>query len=295
MLNSEIISRGDKFFFRYIVILLFVQLGIVIPARRPSESFLALEGAQEINRQQERLLKLRLNTLQAEEDPKMTFHHLEQQQESLLGLRLKTLQAEEGPQMAFRHRLTNFYTEPRGSAKLLEDLSAKKILKEMEEIQSKLIKLSIEYADLEKKKSAKQFSLPLIDVGIEEEAVFLLYPGFVFAGLLGIFWHRYALLKNIDKPEGTFPLWAFPLPFRLVKTNFRSWVFLNTLSISIISLIIFLVVDFLQWTRLKPFYNKESATINWSLAIVTMIFSAYSLLKAFIQDFKDNGQSSKED
>jgi hypothetical protein len=298
MSQEEIRRKGDRFTFVFLLVFLFIHLGIILPGQQPSAVIEELSRAQQHIDHQRSELEDQLG----EREPEAAPGHSVAAGRIWLSLpRLSTI----GDPIARRETSSRIFasTDAEEPAKvtnpvLLEaDLNKVKGEKENEEespaeqrelpsrkdAQERLIELDLKYIDLERQKSAKTFSLPVLNIGVEAQVVLLLYPAFVFVGLLGILKNRSDFL-NSAKPIVKPPFWAMPLP--LPRGADPTWerIAWNTFSLAGHWLVLYIVADFLLNSETKKLYTAPALAVNFVLAAVTLVSYLAMLTSVIGQD-----------
>jgi hypothetical protein len=156
------------------------------------------------------------------------------------------------------------------------------------ETQVKLLDLDLKYLDLEKEKTkkGKTYSLPIVNVAIDEETIFLLFPVFTFLGLLGLLKFRWDLLNNEMEILHDVPVWALPISYRQTDRSFVEWAFWNMAGITFHLLILYTVYEFAFSLQKAESYSVETTAVNALFLLITLAGYALSLIGAIRRDLK---------
>lgn len=302
MTREEIRRRGDRFAFLFFLIFLFVHLGIILPGQENSEVIQEISRAQRHIEHQRSELENQLGEYGTELMPARivatrtgSLFHLP----AFLSNLLKMISPEQPPEEKERHNgelsppdvapvgklpyaigfsnpadlvspVSDRHEIGNDKRKDAEELTAEeKRLQERKEMQKRLIELDVQYLDLEKQKSAKSFSLPVLNIGVDAQVVLLLYPAFVFVGLLGILKNRSDFLKP-DEPITEAPFWAMPLPLNRVGAQIWRWTAWNMLGLTSHWFVLYMVADFLFFSSAVKVYTAPALAVTSILATVTL-------------------------
>ncbi len=284
--TKEYLSTGTKFYFTFLAIFLFIELGIILPAREDTsitestkEAIESVEKAILFNSDLQKSLKNKLINLRQEN---ATFAQIKN--EKTKDVKAHIVKSE----------------NPNPSKKVIEDHNFKvpkekqqSLIKELEEKQQKLSKeliaLQIQKIKLKEKLESKKFTLPILNITITQRELVNLFPAFSFLGLMIVFWYRHLVTRNIsEKSLKEMPVWLAPLPHQWTILTLRKWYLVNTIGTIILCIVLFFIFDFYMWTNKKSSL-PEAFAINSILAFATIGTFVYIIFQSFwIDTFRKN-------
>lgn len=157
-------------------------------------------------------------------------------------------------------------------------------------LREKLIQYQKTYIDILKQRAERSFNIPILGITINEGIILSIYPGFILVGLCLSLIYRKRLLSLIihlqadERKDFSFPIWAAPLPYSLKYNSFSSWLFVNTIGLSVHCLIIYVGLDFLLFRGNK--FDFEVLAINVFIAAIATIVYFTTIIQLITFEWK---------
>jgi hypothetical protein len=243
----DLIKDGNKYLLYFLLIFLFIQFAIVIPVKHPVENYALDEANKSIANQ--------LITLDN------SIAVLEQNRDSLAKANNSHLASQDTKLLTKKE---NGLSDNRKTIHSIEQ--------EIFSLQDKRISYQNEFISISnQKKEKRSFSIPVLNVSIDEVIILSTYPGFILIGLcLALLYRRKLIdllieLTDEEKKNIPFPIWSAPIPLSMKFKSFRSWAFINTMGLASHGIIIYIVIDFFLF-RIDKFEN-EILTVNIFIAL----------------------------
>ena len=150
-------------------------------------------------------------------------------------------------------------------------------------IRESILSLQQAYLVLEGSKQSRGFSIPVIGIQLNKNAIMLFYPALVFGGLFWLLRLRSQLIKLADN-QLKFPLWAAPIPRKYTVASVPGWILTNAVAITAHAVIVAWVLAFVWEARrgTRPeFFVIVTATI-----VVLLMQYIVSIVETAKVDFR---------
>jgi hypothetical protein len=179
------------------------------------------------------------------------------------------------------------------TSKYIDTLSTSKESIKQERIyllREKLIQHQKNYIEVSKQRVERTFNIPVLGISISESVILSIYPGFILVGLCFALFFRKKLLPLVAQLEPdersnlSLPIWISPLPFSMSDISFRSWLFVNTIGLSIHCLIIYVGIDFLLFRGNK--FDFEIIAVNIFIATIAIIVYLITFVQLISLEWK---------
>ncbi len=263
----EIIKEGNKYLLYFLFIFLFIHFAIVIPFKHSPDNSAIGEASKSIDKQLS-FLNNSITTLQSVKDT--------------ITLKIK-----------------DTLTLSTKDILILTD-SVKTIDEKIYNFQEKKIIYQKELIDLSQQKSERSFTIPILDISINESLILSIYPGYILVGLcLALIYRRRVLqlliqLTDEERKDISLTIWVAPIPFSLKNRKFSSWAYLNTVGIGSHFLIIYVGIDFLLFRGNK--FDFEILAVNTFIAMIAIVVYLIAIIQLISTEWKriENRQNTEK-